>query len=55
LILSEIAETVGRASRNICHLRTIKADGLNIHDILAANKIIITNQALSKVQEVYGE
>ncbi len=55
LILTEVSETIERAGRNICHLKMIKADGLNIFEILTANKIIITNQALTRIQEVYGE
>ena len=55
LILAEIPETIERAGRNIANLKMIKANGLNIHDILTAKKIIITTEALSKIQEVYGE
>jgi len=55
LILAEIPETVERASRNICYLKVIKADGLNLHEILTAHKIIVTVEALTKIQEVYGE
>jgi large subunit ribosomal protein L4 len=55
LILSEIPEAVERASRNICSLKVIKADGLNIHEILTAHKIITTVDSLTKIREVYGD
>jgi len=55
LILAEIPETVERASRNICSLKLIKADGLNIFEILTAHKIIVTVDALAKIREVYND
>jgi large subunit ribosomal protein L4 len=55
LILSEMTENVALSVRNIPTLKLIKADGLNVFDILHADKIVITQEAIAKIQEVYGE
>lgn len=55
LVLAEIPEPVYLSARNISYLKVIKADGLNIYDILAADRIAIASDALAKIQEVYSE
>jgi large subunit ribosomal protein L4 len=55
LIVAARDENVYLSSRNIGSLRLIKADNLNIFDILAADRIVATQSALTKIQEVYGE
>lgn len=55
MILSEITENVALSVRNIPTLKLIQADGLNVFDILHADKIVATQEAIGKIQEVYGE
>jgi large subunit ribosomal protein L4 len=55
LVLSEIPENVYLSARNISNIRLLLADSLNIYDILAADKIVVTSEALAKIQEVYGD
>jgi large subunit ribosomal protein L4 len=55
LILGEISENVELSVRNIPSLKLIPANGLNVYDILHANKIVATQDAIAKIQEVYGE
>lgn len=55
LILSERDETVYLSARNIGNVKLISATNLNIYDMLAADKIVTTAAALTKVQEVYGD
>ena len=55
LILDEIPESVQLSARNVASLKILKADSLNIFDILAANKIIATSNAIAKLQEVYND
>lgn len=55
LIVAEREETVYLSARNVETLRLISANNLNIFDLLAADKIVVTSSALNKVQEVYGE
>lgn len=55
LVLPEKQEMVYLSGRNVANLKVILADSLNIFDILAADQIVITANALAKVQEVYGD
>lgn len=55
LILDEIPENVELSARNVASLKILKADSLNIFDILAANKIVATSDAIAKLQEVYND
>jgi large subunit ribosomal protein L4 len=55
LILDEIPENIQLSARNVAALKVLKADSLNIFDILAANKIIATSDAIAKLQEVYND
>lgn len=54
LILSERTENVYLSARNVEKLKLIAADQLNVYDLLNADKIVVTPQALEKIQEVYG-
>lgn len=53
LILAEKDETVYLSARNIPNVKLIWANNLNIYDLLAADSIVVTASALSKIQEVY--
>ncbi len=55
LILSEIPDAIYLSARNLGHLKLLKADGLNIADILSANTVITTAEALAKMKEVYSD
>ena len=55
LIVAERNETIYLSARNIDRMRIISADNLNVFDLLAADKIVATEAALAKVQEVYGD
>ncbi len=55
LILSEIPDNVYLSGRNVPYLQIIRADNLNIYDLLVADKIVATPEALEKIQEVYGD
>ena len=55
LILADIPDNVYLSARNISTVKLIKATNLNVFDLLNANKIVITNDALAKIQEVYSD
>lgn len=55
LILPQIEEKVYLSARNISTLKIISATGLNVFDVLNADKIVTTNTALAKIQEVYSD
>ena len=54
LILTEIPENVYLSGRNICNLKIIRADSLNVYDVILADRVIATAAALAKIEEVYG-
>jgi large subunit ribosomal protein L4 len=55
LILPELEEMVYLSARNVSTVKLISATSLNVYDILNADKIVTTNTALAKIQEVYSE
>ncbi|MBD2258101.1 50S ribosomal protein L4 [Pseudanabaena sp. FACHB-2040] len=55
LIVSERNENVYLSARNVPNLRMISASNLNIHDLLTADRLLVTSSALQKIQEVYGD
>jgi large subunit ribosomal protein L4 len=55
MIVGERNENVYLSGRNLPNLRMISASNLNIHDLLTADRLLVTASALQKVQEVYGD
>lgn len=55
IILAEITDNVALSVRNIPTVTLIKADALNVYDLLNADKIVASQEAIAKIQEVYGE
>lgn len=55
LILAAKEENIYLSARNIPSVKLILADGLNIYDILEADRIVTTPAALTKIQEVYSD
>ncbi len=55
IILSNPSETVQRSIRNLETVKLIAADQLNVFDLLHANKLVVGEDALAKIQEVYGD
>ena len=54
LVLGARDETVERSSRNLRQVRIVLADSLNVVDLLDADTIVFTRQALERAQEVYA-
>jgi len=47
-------ETVVRASGNIQGVKTLTADSVNVYDLLNYDKLVITKDAVKKVEEVFA-
>jgi large subunit ribosomal protein L4 len=43
------------SARNVDRLKLISANGLNIYDVLHADRVIVTKSALTKIQEIYSD
>jgi large subunit ribosomal protein L4 len=54
LVLPARDESVERSARNLRHVRLILADSLNVVDLLEADTVVFTRDALDRAQEVYG-
>ena len=48
----ELDENLILASRNISNVLLIEASEINVLDLVAANKVLITKDALSSIEEV---
>ncbi|MDR9403289.1 MAG: 50S ribosomal protein L4 [Halothece sp. Uz-M2-17] len=55
IILEEFPENIFLSARNLPNVKLMRADSLNIYDILAAQKIVTTPSAIEQIQEVYGD
>ena len=55
IILTNPSDTVQRSVRNLETVKLIAADQLNVFDLLHANKLVVGEDALAKIQEVYGD
>jgi large subunit ribosomal protein L4 len=53
LLLGEIRETVIKSARNIHNLKTTLGHLVSVYDVLWADKIIITESAMRKMEEVF--
>ena len=45
---------IKKSMQNIANVRLMLADQLNVFDILNANKLVIGQSAINKIQEVYA-
>ena len=51
VVTSEYEETVDKSARNIPGVETMVSTGLNVYDILAHDHLVITKDAIGKVEE----
>ena len=54
IILNHPSEIIRRSIRNLEKIKLISADQLNVFDLLNANSLVIGEDALSTIKEVYG-
>ncbi len=54
IILKNPSDIVRRSIRNLEKVKLIHADQLNVFDLLNANSLVVGEDALSTIQEVYG-
>lgn len=52
IIVGEANENVEKSSRNIPGVKAISSCGLNVYDILNHNKLFITKDAITRIEEV---
>ena len=54
IILKQPSDVIKRSIRNLEKIKLISADQLNVFDLLNANSLVIGEDALSTIKEVYG-
>lgn len=55
LILEGATEAVKLSVRNLEKVKLIAADQLNVVDLLDAHKLVLNEEAITRIQEVYGD
>ena len=55
LIVPVVEDNLLLSTRNVANVKTISASGLNVFDLLNADRIIATADAIAKIQEVYND
>jgi large subunit ribosomal protein L4 len=55
LILEGASDAVKLSVRNLEKVKLIAADQLNVVDLLNANKLVLNEEAITRIQEVYGD
>ena len=55
VILDNPSEVLRKSMRNLEKVKLIAADQLNVFDLLNARKLVVSEEALAKIQEVYGD
>ena len=52
IVMDEVCENVALSARNIPGVKVIASTGLNVYDILDCTKLVMTEKAIAKVEEV---
>jgi len=55
LVIDGASEEVRLSVRNLEKVKLIAADQLNVFDLLHASQLVLNEEALAKIQEVYGD
>jgi large subunit ribosomal protein L4 len=55
LVLDSPSDVVRLSVRNLEKVKLIAADQLNVFDLLHASSLVVSDDALAKIQEVYGD
>ncbi len=55
IVLTAPSEVVKRSVRNLEKVKLITADQLNVFDLLHANALVLGEESLATIQEVYGD
>ena len=54
IVTAESNENVYKSGRNIEGVRVMPVNNINVYDLLKYDKLIITKEAVSKIEEVYA-
>ena len=54
VVIKDNDANVVLSARNLPAIDTIRADEINVYDIMKAKKIVLTKDAVAKIEEVYA-
>ncbi|CAM2077534.1 MULTISPECIES: 50S ribosomal protein L4 [Clostridium] len=54
IVTAEVNETVYKSARNIEGVAVLPVNNINVYDLLKYSKVIMTKDAVSKIEEVYA-
>lgn len=54
VVLSQQDEMVERSARNIPHVKVLKSEGLNVYDLLRYRSLLMTREAVARLEEALG-
>jgi len=54
IVTADVNENVAFSARNIPGVTVLTAEGINVLDLVSANKVVITKDAVAKIEEVLG-
>lgn len=52
IVIGEYDENVDKSSRNIPGVKTITSNGINVYDLLYHDKVVVTKDAVTRIEEV---
>ena len=53
-MIKEKNENVQKSARNIKNVKTTLVETINVYDLLKYNKLVVTEDAIKKLEEVYA-
>lgn len=54
IVTADVNENVALSARNIPGVTVLTAEGINVLDLVSADKVVITKDAVAKIEEVLG-
>lgn len=54
IIIAGTNANITRASRNLPHAKVLRADSLNVHDLLTYRYVIVPKEAIETIEKMYG-
>ena len=54
VVVEDGNDNVALSARNIDKVKVVAPEGVNVLDVINANKLVVTKAALSKIEEVLG-
>ncbi|MDD4335196.1 MAG: 50S ribosomal protein L4 [Desulfotomaculaceae bacterium] len=55
LVTADKDDSVEKSARNLPNIKSLIATGLNVYDILAYDKLVMTRDAVARVEEVFAQ